>query len=231
MAVSGSRNFIQTRNDIIINAMRRVRALKPSETPSAMQINDIAYVLNTMVESWQADSIFLWTVSLMSLYLTPNISVYNLTNDIIDIDGDGFIKINDTDFKVKRITRQEYQDIAVKNTLGRPIQMQIDFNLNNPILNLYYTPDKIYVLYYNKVVRLQDFTKDTDNPDFPIMWSDALILNLAYRIAASYNFPLDETQLLKIDALYAKDKALKTMKGLGMGNTSMRLKIARRRYY
>lgn len=231
MALSNSRNFIQSRDDIIINAMRRVRALKPSETPSSQQINDVAYILNTMVQSWQADSIFLWASSLATLSLSPNVSTYNLSSDIIDIDGDGFIRINNTDFKVARITKQEYQDISVKGTLGRPIKMYIQFNLDVPVLYTYYTPDVSYTLYYNKVIRLQDFTSNSDNPDFPIMWSDALITNLAYRIASSYNFPLDETQLLKVDALYAKEKTLKAMKGIGMGATSMRLRINRRRIF
>ena len=228
MSLSTTRTFIQSRNDIILSALRRVRALKPSETPSSQQLTDVSMHLNAMVKSWQTESIFLWTQSEATVPLVASTTTYNLSADIIDVEGDGYIRINGYDNPVLRLTRDEYLAIPTKSMTGRPIQFFVDFQLANPVLSVYYVPDIAYTFTYNKVLKLQDFTIGTDNPDFPVMWSDALMLNLAYRIAPMYAFPINEMDYLRFDATDAKSKGLMAMKGVGEGAASMRIGMNRR---
>ena len=55
------------------------------------------------------------------------------------------------------------------------------------------------VLYYSKVLRLQDFDAEGDNPDFPVRWYKALIYGLAFELSHEYGLQLDErNELLNI---------------------------------
>lgn len=228
MATSNTRIFIETRDDIITNALRRVRAIKPAELPKPEQLIDLSNQLNSMIKSWHSESIFLWTQSSATLALTIGTASYNLPVDVIDVEGNGFITIDGYDNIVQRITREEYQNIPTKAITGKPIQFYIDFQLANPVLYVYYVPDKSYTLTYNKIVKLQDFTNKSNNPDFPVMWYDAIMLNLAYRIAPMYAFPINEMEHLRFDANDTKTKCLLTMKGIGEGASSMRFSMDRR---
>lgn len=80
------------------------------------------------------------------------------------------------------------------------------------------------VLYYSKVLRLQDFDAEGDNPDFPVKWYKVLIYGLAFELSHEYGLQLSErNELLKVFEMefeLAKDD----------DNESSDLKIGIRRY-
>ena len=63
MAVSGSTDYVVTRNNIIYDALWLINALGENETPSNEMINRCSRVLNNMIKAWQADGLNLWTIT------------------------------------------------------------------------------------------------------------------------------------------------------------------------
>ena len=80
MAVSGSRNFIHTRNTLIQAAFRKMGV---GEQTDSKKVAEAAEALNTLVASWQAKGVFLWTVESDVQILTADQESYTLDAEII----------------------------------------------------------------------------------------------------------------------------------------------------
>jgi hypothetical protein len=48
----------------------------------------------------------------------------------------------------------------------------------------------------------------TDNLDFPVYWTQAVVYNLAWSLAPEYGIPPTDRQVLAAEAKYWKDEAL-----------------------
>lgn len=139
MTVSGSRDFILTRDNIIYYAYRKLDVLGPGDSPSADQITQGAAVLNSMVLEWQNDGIGLWTLTEDTAKLTA--STVSITLDAcLDIDNVLFRK-DEADTPLTRLTREEYRAITDKGTTGTPTSYYCDFQLAAPVLYLYPVPE------------------------------------------------------------------------------------------
>jgi len=55
---------------------------------------------------------------------------------------------------------------------------------------------------------IQDFDANSDNPDFPIEWTEALVWNLAARLGVDYDAPPQKMQLVTINAEIMLDDIL-----------------------
>lgn len=78
MALSGSVDFNQTRNDIINRSLRIIGALESGENASADEMADGSVSLNAMVKAWQGTGYRLWTKKEGVLYLTKGQTKYTL---------------------------------------------------------------------------------------------------------------------------------------------------------
>lgn len=204
MAVSGSRDFIRNRNQLITRALIEVGGISQGETPEDFQIPQANEVLNSMIMSWHNKGIFLWTVSNETQDLTVNIANYTLDAAILDV-LEPFIRRDGTDTFIDLITREEYAQIGTKTTLGRPHQIFLDRQLAAITIKLYNVPENSTdVLHFNKVQRLQDFDAATDNPDFPVTAYEMIVWNLALKLTPRYGV----TSQLRAEI---KEEAEKTM--------------------
>lgn len=78
MALSGSDNFTNTRDDIINAALRKTGQLAEGETATAQQVNDAAKDLERMVKLAQAAGLHLWKYEEMVLFLVADQQSYDL---------------------------------------------------------------------------------------------------------------------------------------------------------
>jgi hypothetical protein len=201
MGLSGSRDFIQTRDDIIKSALRKLGVLAQGDTPTTAQVTEGATALNMMVQSWQARGLHLWTVTAATQILTHEAATYTYTDTTVLAVQNPFIRRSSYDYPVDIITQEEYDAISYKTQKGLPNRVLFKRSMSNYTLTLYYTPDNSTdVLHYEKITKLQDFDASTDNPDFPTEWSDALSYGLAYRLAPEYGIPLNERNTLRAEA-------------------------------
>lgn len=70
MAVSGSYDFIQTRDKIITGALRVCKVIGQNGTPSAIQITNGAEALEALVKSWRPHTKMVWTIDWTTQTLT-----------------------------------------------------------------------------------------------------------------------------------------------------------------
>jgi len=216
MPVSGSWDFILVQQDIIKAALRKVKAIPPGgDAPSTAMESEASLALNSMVMSWQNEGIFLWALASDTLNLTAGVADYDISNvKVIGIQN-CFIRVDGYDYPIRVITRDEYMSIPEKSLQARPEQVYLHRELAKSTLTFWYVPDTNYTLRYTTIVRLQDMDEMTNNPDFPVEWSEALIYGLAYALAPDYDLPVEEQDRLRRDAREKKNIAFLGSKEVG----------------
>ena len=80
MATSGSQNFEQTRNQIILDAYQLIGLYGIGRTVSAEDNSFASNMLNKMVKAWTAKGLHLWEKQEGVLFITPNVAEYTLGN-------------------------------------------------------------------------------------------------------------------------------------------------------
>lgn len=84
MALSGSQNFTQTRNELILNAFQIIGKYGLGRTISAEDLTLAVSFLNMMVKAWSTKGLLLWAKEEAVLYLTPNTNAYTIGNSTND---------------------------------------------------------------------------------------------------------------------------------------------------
>lgn len=80
MATSGSTNFTQTRDQVILDALQLIGVYGIGRTVSADDMAFAVSILNKMVKAWATKGLHLWSKEEGVLYLTPNVGSYTLSN-------------------------------------------------------------------------------------------------------------------------------------------------------
>lgn len=78
MALSNSRNFKLTRDNLIKRALELVGARSENEEPSSFEINSAADFLNMLIKHWQSKGLHLWVKRELTLFLEQDKKFYNL---------------------------------------------------------------------------------------------------------------------------------------------------------
>lgn len=85
------------------------------------------------------------------------------------------------------LSQEDYAYIAGPDTNGRSSHFYYNPDLTTGKLYLWPRPnDGKYYFKFSFTRMLEDFDASTDNPDFPIEWAEALIWNLAARLAPAF---------------------------------------------
>ncbi len=106
------------------------------------------------------------------------------------------------DTEVTPIGENEYQNLSDKDSKGPVTQIFHRSTLTNATIFTWPTDggstfDKLILITQNLV---DDFDSTSDNPEFPIEWSDALVYGLAWRLAPEYEVTIDERRAIKSEA-------------------------------
>lgn len=124
---------------------------------------------------------------------------------------------SDTDRALKRISRKEYFDIVNKYVTGQPISWYYDPQLTGGVIRVWPAPESSnYRLKLTYQRSLEDMDSATDNPDFPVEWTETLVYNLAMRLAPIF----DKEDKLAVIAPMASD-LLENLKDYDNEQTSM----------
>lgn len=92
-----------------------------------------------------------------------------------------------TERPLKVYGRDEFMQIPNKNSSGSILGIYYAPNISSGLLYAYLTPDDINdSINFSYIRIIEDFDNSTDEPDLPQEWIDALILNLAVRVAITY---------------------------------------------
>lgn len=206
-------DFLNDRTGIIEAALRKVGGFSEGEVMSDYKKQNSIKALNTLVQSWQNKSVFLWTEKVALISTVANIASYAIPTDpttaspFISIDS-AFIRQSNQDIKLEIQSWRDYQDIYRKDVQGFPSVLATDYA--NRLLYLSTVPDQVYSLYVFGIVKLKDFDLDAGTGDVPSKWQRALIFGLAFDLSFEYPCPQNERDAIELVAETAFKDAKKT---------------------
>lgn len=95
---------------------------------------------------------------------------------------------NDT--PVQQVSHQEFFDLPSKESEGSVSEAYYDRQRDNGVLHIWATPaNSLELMRLTTERRLEDFVATDDDPDIPKYWLEALIYNLALRLATKFRVP------------------------------------------
>jgi hypothetical protein len=112
-------------------------------------------------------------------------------SNVLDIDK-MFIRDDDTDYELEKITVREYMAIEDKYPSSVPTKFCMEHGMTTRV-HLYPVPDDYsYVIYYLATTSLEDFDSSGDLPDFPVRYIELLTWMLASRISSEKRLTVAE---------------------------------------
>jgi hypothetical protein len=103
--------------DLISSAMRLINVLADGEVPTASMAQDALFVLQSMVDSWQAERLMIFTIPRNVYTLTAGQQTYNL----------GLNPPNAWDFNAPRPARIERMGIIWLGNAAQPLELPLQY--------------------------------------------------------------------------------------------------------
>lgn len=173
--------------DIITRAYKIAGILGKNETPDSGMAADGMTSLNDMLDSWNTDRTFIYTIS------TTSITVTGAQSYTIGIGGDFntdrpeklenvYVRINNIDYPLKQINIDDWDSIAYKASGSFPQYFRYEPNYPLGVIYIYGAPTtgSIYIDIWSQ---LTQFSSISDNHTFPNGYRRALNYGLAKEIA------------------------------------------------
>lgn len=108
-----------------------------------------------------------------------------------------------SDTPCRIMSREEYNRFGDKTSLGTPVQLYYDPQVNSGTLYMYPTFPDVQQLVFIQVERpIDDFATVSNDFDMPQEWAEALMWNLAWRLGPSYELSSTKMNQIKELALY-----------------------------
>lgn len=202
MATSGSKSFELDVSEYIEEAFERCGL----EVRTGYDLKTVKRSLNLLFADWANRGLNQWTITGSTTALAAGTGTYQLPVDTIDVLTPVVLRTgtgtNQSDVEIDRISRGDYTNIPNKNTVGRPVQVFIDRQIQ-PVLKVWPVPDAgtAYTLVYDRLVRIDDAAAYTNTVQLPFRFYPCLAAGLAYYLALK-RAP-DRVQLLK--AVYEEE--------------------------
>lgn len=179
--------------DIIERALRLNKVLGTGETLTSDEASDGLDALNTMLESWSLERLFVYQVVRTAKVLTSGDGNYTVGSggDISITRPDQLedactISNGTIDYGLRLINDQQYQSIAFKTQTGLPEYLFFDPKYPLAEVNLYPVPNQAYTLTLTTWQSLQSFATLTDVVALPRGYKRAIEYNLAIETAPEF---------------------------------------------
>ena len=178
MATSSSTNFELDVAEYIEEAFERCGL----EVRTGYDLQSAKRSMNILLADWANRGLNQWTIEQRTQSLTSGTAEYDLGTDVIDI-LNAVIRRSSTDFTISRISRDQFINIPVKSTTGRPSQYFLDRQIT-PKLKLWATPENSTDTFvYDALTRIQDADAQVNTMEVPFRFYPCLTAGLAYYIA------------------------------------------------
>lgn len=157
------------------------------EARSGYQMRTARRTFDLLTMEWANTGINLWATSFATIPTISGTATYALpatTMDVLDV----LITEDDLDLYVTRVAATTYANISNKTLAGKPTEYWFR-RTATPSLVLWPVPDQVYTLTYYYVRRMEDAGAYTNTPDIPLRFLPALVMGMAYRLAAKSSSP------------------------------------------
>lgn len=197
-----STDFNQTAQTLIKDALLLCGGLEDDQNPDADQLQHSMRALNRMVKAWSKKGLkaWKWREEILPLVTGQNSYTIGPTGDLVTDRPLSIVNyrkvIEGDETPMREFSRQEYMDQPSKDTEGEPIAAYYDPQLNNGVLYIWQSPRTGDLVKFSSKVYIADFDTQNDNPEFPSEWLEAIVYNLASRLAPQYEVSTENRMLL-----------------------------------
>lgn len=217
MATSGTTTWQLNRDEVIGAALRKLAVLSGGSSPETYQVTQANQALNAMIKAFHADGMPVWAMKSYTFNTVTGTSAYNIGNGqtlntpmplkiVQAVRGDGTTYSN---VPLNIYTDYNFRLLPLVNSSGTPVNLYYQPLSNYGTINIWPKPSdsttQITIRYQRP---FEDMTSATDDFDFPPYWLEAIIYNLADRLAPEYGIPLQDRAALKTEAKMFKEEAL-----------------------
>ena len=196
MTTTGTTNFTLTANEIIEEAYERIGV----EVRSGYQYRSARRSMSLLLAEMANMGLNLWTVESGVLPLATGTKTYQLPADTVYLLEHVIRQTTagqTTDINITRVSVSTYATIPNKETLGRPVQIYIDRQRDNPQFTVWPVPENnTYSLAYWRLRRMQDAGSGDSTFDVPFRFFNAIVAGLAYHLAVKY--APERAEMLKV---------------------------------
>lgn len=187
-----------TARDIIKRALQQNGVLTKGESPSGDEASDGLKALNAMLGTWSNDSLLIFVrqsesfplVSGQSSYTIGSGGDFNTTRPMQILTA--FTRIGDVDYHMSIIPDTSYDNITFKS-LQSSIPETMFYSAGNPLgtITIYPVPTT-GTLHIRSEKELTSFTTLDTDLDLQPGLEEALVMNLAVRLAPQYGQQVDQ---------------------------------------
>lgn len=207
MATSGNTLYQLTRNELIESAIGALGVLAAGQTPSTEDYSTGSKLLNTTIARLRTVGLPLWART--SYTWVPTASSYTIGDgQTLDTPyplhmlqayrtASGGAKIN-----LDIVADFEYNTYPTSSGGDIPYKLSYTPGINRGTIKLWPTDltnntESVTIVYTRP---LEYFDTSTDTLDMPEEWYDAVVYDLAVKLAPRWGIPLDDRRMLKQDA-------------------------------
>lgn len=186
-------------------ALRKLGAVTSGGTPTTAELNDGLEVLNDMIESWNGNHQLIFENTRETLTLTSGTSIYTIGTGAVAPNFNtarpqklltGVIRLNNVDYVVKLMEREEYAQVPVKDTKTWPQRMY--YRKTYPFGTIYFDfePDENYTFILTSIKPLPTFVDLTTEIVLPPEYERAIKLGLTVDLAPEYGGDISQALIL-----------------------------------
>lgn len=220
MSVSTVTTFNLNATEIVNAAYRKIAVVADNMTATSTQITNGIQALNVMIKAFITKGMPLWEVVEYSITPTAtrnyNIGVGLTVNTPAPLKIFQAVLLDNTNLTNRPLevrSHYDYNLLSNSATSGAPTVYMYEPGNQSGVFHIWPTPDSYTQTNCSiKIVYQKPFadivTAATDNVDFPQWWLEAIIYGLADRMAPEFGVPIQDRQLLKMEAKEKLDEAL-----------------------
>lgn len=209
MSLSGSTSWSLQAQDIVNAALRKLGVLSGNATPETYQVTNAIQALNALIKGFYADGMPVWAIQTYTFTTVQGTPQY-LIGPGQTFNTDMPLKVlqawrnqsgNYSNIPMNIYTNYNYDLLPLTNSSGTPVNLYYQPFETYGAINLWPKPnDSVTAISIRYQVPFEDIVNLTDNLDFPSYWTEAIIYNLAQRLAPEYGIPLMDRQVLTQEA-------------------------------
>lgn len=186
--------------ELIRAALNTTNVLFDGEDPDANTAKAALFQLNSMLDTWTADSLAVYAERNDLFTLVPGQAIYTVgsTGDWVMPRPVEIVaaqtRISSTiEYPLQIVSNDEYNAIRVKG-LTNSIQyvMGVQYSYPNAVVSFYPTPSTNNPVRITSRIHFASLSNMTEIVDLPPGYQEAIVYNLAHRIATSMNKPLSQ---------------------------------------
>jgi len=188
---------MSTARDVVKRSLQKIGVLVKSEAPSADEASDGLNALNNMLGSWTNDGLLIVSRAWETFTLAGGTALYTMSVGLtfntprpVKILS-AYIRIGTIDHPLSIIGDEEYNRISFKALRGIPQFLSYDNAFPTDNLRLYPVPAAAYPLFILSEKPITQLTTLDSDVNLPDGWEEAMIYNLAMRLAPEYGQQID----------------------------------------